>query len=283
MKPFLLCLVLLTTLSACASPETRYQAAFTIAQRGGLHPFKIDTGLFGLAGFYKKGTGSEAVLYIEGDGFAWIDRYTISGNPTPKNPLALKLAALDTAANVFYLARPCQYVALTSEPNCSDSYWSTARFAPEVIDAFDRALDRIRAVTGMRAFHLVGFSGGGAVAALLAARRDDITSLRTIAGNLDPVALNAAKKVSPLTGSLNPMQIAEKINRIPQIHYSGAEDQVVPGWVAGNFARAGDNPGCIRPYSVSGAGHMNGWEKFWKTHHGQSPNCQGASSTLILK
>ena len=64
------------------------------------------------------------------------------------------------------------------------------------------------------------------------------------------------------------MQIAEKINRIPQIHYSGAEDRVVPGWVAGNFARAGGNPRCIRPYSVPGAGHMNGWERFWKTHHG---------------
>ena len=283
MKPFLLCLVLLMTLSACASPETRRQEAFTIAQRGGLQSFKIDTGMFGLAGFYKKGTGSEAVLYIEGDGFAWIDRYTISGNPTPKNPLALKLAALDTAANVFYLARPCQYVDLATELNCTNAYWTHARFAPKIIDAFDQALDRIRAVTGMQKFHLVGFSGGGAVAALLAARRDDITSLRTIAGNLDPVALNAAKKVSPLTGSLNPMQVAEKINRIPQTHYSGAEDQVVPGWVAGNFARAGDNPRCIRPYSVPGAGHMNGWERFWKTHHGQNPNCQEPTSTPILK
>ena len=270
MKPFLLCAALLVTLSLCALPESRHQTAFTIAQSGGFQVFKIDTDMFGLTGFYKTGNGSEAVLYIEGDGFAWRDRDTISDNPTPKNPLALKLAALDTSPNVFYLARPCQYVDLASEPNCTNAYWSIARFAPEVIGAFDQALNRIRVETGIQTFHLVGFSGGGAVAALLAARRNDIASLRTIAGNLDAAALNT-------------VQIAQKINRIPQIHYSGAEDQAVPGRVAENFARAGGNPPCIRPYSVSGAGHMNGWEKFWKTHHGQSPNCQGASSTLILK
>ena len=33
--------------------------------------------------------------------------------------------------------------------------------------------------------------------------------------NADRAALNAAKKVSPLTGSLNPMRIAEKINPDP--------------------------------------------------------------------
>ena len=238
--------------------------------------------MFGLAGFYKTGTGSEAVLYIEGDGFAWMDRDTIPDNPTPENPLALKLAALDTGANVFYLARPCQYVDLATEPNCINTYWSTSRFALEVIGAFDQALNRIRIETGMQAFHLVGVSGGGAVAALLAARRDDIASLRTIAGNLDPVALSALKKASPLTGPLNPMQITEEINHIPQIHYAGAEDQVVPGWIAGTFARAGDNPHCIRSHSVPGAGHMNGWEDFWKTHHRQSLNCAG-SLALVLK
>ena len=269
MKPFLLCAALLVTLSLCALPESRHQTAFTIAQSGGFQAFKIDTDMFGLTGFYKTGNGSEAVLYIEGDGFAWRDRDTISDNPTPKNPLALKLAALDTSPNVFYLARPCQYVDLASEPNCTNAYWSIARFAPEVIGAFDQALNRIRVETGIQTFHLVGFSGGGAVAALLAARRNDIASLRTIAGNLDAAALNT-------------VQIAQKINRIPQIHYSGAEDQAVPGRVAENFARAGGNPPCIRPHSVPGAGHMNGWEDFWKTHHRQSLDCEG-SLALVLK
>ena len=123
MKPFLPCIVSLMTLSACASPETRRQDAFTIAQRGGLQPFEIDTGVFGLKGFHKKGAGDAAVLHT----------------------------ALDPAPNVFYLARPCQYVDLATEPNCSDAYWSTARFAPEVIGAFDRALDRIGAENGMQA------------------------------------------------------------------------------------------------------------------------------------
>ena len=50
MKPFLPCIVSLMTVSARASLEARRQDAFTIAQRGGLQPFEIDTGVFGLAG-----------------------------------------------------------------------------------------------------------------------------------------------------------------------------------------------------------------------------------------
>ena len=40
----------------------------------------------------------------------------------------------------------------------------------------------------------VGYSGGAAVAALVAGRRSDIVSLRTLSGYLDHVALNRARK-----------------------------------------------------------------------------------------
>ena len=43
---------------------------------------------------------------------------------------------------------------------------------------------------------LVGYSGGGAVALLLAVRRHDIVSVRTVAGNLNPEAVNQYHKVS---------------------------------------------------------------------------------------
>lgn len=94
--------------------------------------------------------------------------------------MGLKLAALDASPNVVYLARPCQYVW---SPLCSDIYWTDRRFAVEVVEAMSAAIDRL--ILPGQKLHLVGYSGSGAVAVLVAARRPDVVSLRTIAGNLD--------------------------------------------------------------------------------------------------
>ena len=48
-------------------------------------------------------------IYIEGDGRAWETKYRLSEDPTPSNPVALRLAAVDPAANIAYIARPGQY------------------------------------------------------------------------------------------------------------------------------------------------------------------------------
>ncbi|WP_167730690.1 alpha/beta hydrolase [Terasakiella sp. SH-1] len=267
---------LFAVLSACASGDisTRRTEAYSIAYKAGFSPFKLRSQLFGFNGFYKQGKESRyPVVYIEGDGFAWIDRYTISPNPTPRNPLALKLAVQDSGTTIFYLARPCQYVDLKKEPYCKNAYWTNARFAAEVIDSFDQAFTLIKKKTKNEGFHLVGFSGGGAIATLLAAKRTDIKSIRTIAGNLDHVSLNAYRKVSALNGSLNPMNIVGDIQAIPQIHYSGSEDKVVPQWIATNFLRKANNANCMSTHLVSGAAHMQGWEEAWSLLHRQYPEC----------
>ena len=55
------------------------------------------------------GPVDEVHVYIEGDGYAWATTTDPSDDPTPINPLALRLAAVDDAPNVLYLARPCQF------------------------------------------------------------------------------------------------------------------------------------------------------------------------------
>ncbi len=49
------------------------------------------------------------VVYIEGDGRAYVNRRTPSNDPTPGNPMALRLALADPSLRVLYLGRPCQY------------------------------------------------------------------------------------------------------------------------------------------------------------------------------
>jgi len=273
-NPGLFFIILL--LSACSSfsQETRSQIATTIAANAKLTPFILSTRYFKIAGFQKTPKpGQPVTLYIEGDGFAWIDRYTISDNPTPTDPIALRLAAVDNNPNIIYLARPCQYVTLEAETNCSKTFWTNRRYADAIISSYIEAINQLQKLYKTNGFHLVGYSGGGTIAALLAARRTDILSLRTIAGNLDHVALGKAKNVSPLTGSLNAQNIASKLSALPQVHYSGTNDTVIPEWVSIDFVAAVANPACAAYRRIKNAGHISGWITAWRTLSLQIPTC----------
>jgi pimeloyl-ACP methyl ester carboxylesterase len=110
---------------------------------------------------------------------------------------------------------------------------------------------------------LIGYSGGGAIAVLVAARRSDVVALRTIAGNLDHVAFTRYHKVTPMSASLNAADVIDQVRRIPQVHYAGAEDTVVPPSLIENFvARVGES---ARVVVVRNATHAKGWKEFWGT------------------
>jgi pimeloyl-ACP methyl ester carboxylesterase len=230
------------------------------AERSGFERRDVKTGKFTIATYARMGN-LEAPLkvYIEGDGLAWIRRNRLSPDPTPREPLALELAALDDSPNVVYLARPCQFV---DDPECDPAYWSGKRFSEEVVASMDGAVSRFASKTSGK-IRLVGYSGGGAVAVLIAARRNDVESLVTIAGNLNPALVNSIHRVTPLEGSLDPMAVAASLARLPQTHYAGREDAVVPISVARSFKEAaGDAPG-IRIVPVS-ATHHQGWPAVWR-------------------
>ncbi|NIQ12880.1 MAG: alpha/beta hydrolase, partial [Candidatus Dadabacteria bacterium] len=74
----------------------------------------------------------------------------------------------------------------------------------------------------------VGYSGGGTVAALIATRRNDVSSLTTIAANLDHAEWTRLHHISPLTGSLNAVNFIDKIENIDQLHFVGGKDKIVP-------------------------------------------------------
>ena len=172
-------------------------------------------------------------VYIEGDGLAWINTSTPSSNPTPTSPLALKLALRDDSPSA-YIARPCQYIELNQSPLCEQKFWTSDRFSPEVIRSTNQAIDEIKRQFSAKKIILVGYSGGGAVAALVAARRLDIIRLITIAGNLDHRTWTQLHHSSPLTNSLNPVDDIDSLKNIPQTHFVGGKDMIV----SENVARA---------------------------------------------
>lgn len=254
-------------LAACSSlptPQARKAKADDLAAAHGWQAFPLRTERFDLLAYAPTPIRpiETLTIYIEGDGLAWIDHATPSDDPTPLEPLGLKLALAQASGMAVYIGRPCQYVGATSH-SCTPAYWMQRRFAPEIIDAMDRAVTTMQQRWGARRLVLVGYSGGAAVAAMVAARRTDVTRLITVAGNLDHRAWTTYHRVSPLDESLNAADMVAAIARVRQVHFVGARDAVVPPtlaflWPPGIQGSQGAN---VRV--IDGFDHRCCWAEHW--------------------
>ena len=250
--------IFLVIFTGCAGPQP--ETAFTPWQMAGFSPVNLATNSFHIFAAYKTlEPGQDAVIYIEGDGHAWVSKNQQSTNPTPVDNLVSRLAMRDKRPNVVYLARPCQYIGMTQAP-CAPDYWAGKRFSPEVIASMSQALDQIKAVTRSEHLSLIGYSGGGAVAVLLAASRNDITGLTTIAGNLDTELYTQLHQVSPMTESLNPRNVANRLGDLPQTHYVGGKDDNVPQAIAQSFMQALPAQNRATLKIIPEATHSHGWD-----------------------
>jgi len=261
----------------------RLAAAESLAAGAAMVPITTATPL-PLKGFTRlQQQGADLTIYIEGDGRAWIDSTTPSPNPTPVNPVALKLAVVDPAANVVYLGRPGQYL-----PGDVDSrYWLSARFSAEVVDVYVSVILALSSENAAPTIHLVGYSGGAAIAALVASRiklSQDAPrlTLRTVAGNLDTQAWTHRLRLSPLEGSLNPARQALVLQDIPQLHLVGLRDRQVPVDILDSFLKQMSTQDCVRVIRVK-VGHAGPWEEAWLKALGQTPTCSNSAVRLIKK
>lgn len=263
--------IVLSLLTGCAGDPALH--ADKMAQTAGLQRETVQAPPFILAAWVRITRADLPLhIYIEGDGRAWRNRYQPAEDPTPRKAIGLSLAIADSAPNVLYLARPCQFIPMAQNPRCRTVYWTSKRFAPEVITAIDTAISHYVARTPGQQIVLTGYSGGAAVAALVAARRSDVALLLTVAGNLDHNAVNRLHQVSPMPDSLNPMDEAARIAAIPQRHFSGAEDSVVPPSIGHDFAAAVGK--CASWRMVAHMGHESDWSGLWPQLLQQQIHCQ---------
>lgn len=174
------------------------------------------------------GRAGPLFVYLEGDGLAYIDARTPSSDPTPADPVALRLAAADPGPAVLYIARPCQFAAGRADPRCSVRAWTTGRFADDVVASVDDVITRERLRHPERALVLVGYSGGGVIAALVAARRSDVARLVIVAAPLDVADWTRRLGVSPLDGVPLPLDRIDRLSRIRTVAFAGGKDKVVP-------------------------------------------------------
>jgi len=235
-----------------------------MARHDNWHPDVIDSGRFRLMAFLPGSARSAETLtvYLEGDGFAWFSDTQPSEDPTPLDPVGLRLALAQPKGAAAYLARPCQYVGVGSSA-CHARYWTGARFAPEVVAAVNQAISELKRRFAARHLNLVGYSGGAALALLVAARRSDVSRLVAVAGNVDPSAWVRYHRLSPLDGSLDTVRAIPKLRSVRQWYFVGARDRNTPPELAKAFAArfpAGQRPKVL---VERGLDHHSGWVRRW--------------------
>ena len=255
-------------LAACAvaTPAERAAQADALAAAQGWQKQRFAAPPFTLLGYVgpaNPGPSRTLAVYIEGDGLAWEHRTRPSSDPTPIDPVGLKLALQDRSRYRLYLARPCQYLPPAELARCNPVYWQGRRLAPEVIAALDAALAQQPAHTSARDIALFGWSGGGAAAALLAARRHDVVRLVTIAADLDLARWTRLKGVDPLEGSLDPADQAAALQAIPQLHFVGLDDDIVPPAVLDGFLAHMPDRSRVTVVRVPDFSHHCCWARDW--------------------
>lgn len=219
-------LCLLLGLSGCVTDPSRYGDAQ--AEKLGFERSRVLGQGFQHVIYQNRIPATRGLLhvYIDGDGSPYIREYRVARDPGPRNPLMLKLMALDEVPSL-YLGRPC-YNGLAATPPCSPAFWTLGRYSSTVVESMAEALQRIVFAEGIRHLVFIGYSGGGALAMLLAERVPGVTAVVTLAGNLDTAGWTRLHGYSPLSTSQNPAERPPLSPEIYQLHLVGELDTVVP-------------------------------------------------------
>lgn len=197
---------------------------------------------------HASGLQAPLIVAIEGDGLPWSRPWRISSDPTSPDPLMFDWYQ-QWQGEALYLGRPCYFGARSSrvppapwdqekppEAQPCFAYWYThGRYSEEVVTAMAQAL---RMKAGDRPLLLLGHSGGGTLAMLLAVRMNNVAAVMTLSGNLDVAAWTSGHNFSRLTGSLDPAVLPPLYRDVRQWHWAASGDETVKlEWIEKEAAR----------------------------------------------
>ncbi len=243
---FILCA--LASACGCASPAQRIDRA---AERAGLTRDIVRGTSFRHVVYARQAASEDSTwtVFLEGDG-----RPRMS-DPTSLDPLAFDLMLRSSGA-ALYVTRPCYHELL--DPECSWRTWTLERYSRAVVDSMVHAIEqRLRDANAARV-RLVGYSGGGTLAVLIAERLSNVIAVVTIAANLDTDAWTRHHGYL-LGGSLNPAR-STLAHAWQETHLQGGGDTVVPlATTRAYFARFP----AARQITLAAYDHVCCWVRDW--------------------
>ena len=250
----LLAVVLQISMSSCALRPAWQQLAI----EGNFESRWLDAGRFRHLVLWNHASGPHLRIYVEGDGTPWLRGTRVSVDPTPSNPVLLRLMHDATHAAV-YLGRPC-YFGSATDKGCDERWWTFDRYSRIVVASMCAAANRVSRELGAETVQLIGYSGGGAIVVRMSECTDRLVSLSTIAGNLDPWAWSEHHGYSPLVNLLPPGPAASQHSDVIESHWQCSNDHDVPPSTTDTyFATRGR---AIR-HIVDACSHSKGWQRYW--------------------
>ncbi|WP_129641391.1 alpha/beta fold hydrolase [Peristeroidobacter agariperforans] len=249
----------LLLLGGCTSAGQRLDRR---AQQAGLEIVHVTAGEFPSIVYLKRGAAADharqpLTIFLESDGIPWLGRAP-SDDPTTRQPVALEML-MRSAAPAAYVTRPC-YNGLRSD-KCNVELWTGARYSADVVDSMVATVREAQRRVGAEQVALVGYSGGGSLAVLIAERLENVFSVVTVAANLDTDAWTEHHRYLRLSQSLNPA-LSDQPHPWPELHLRGANDRVVPlATIERYFLRYPR----AQQRTIEGFDHVCCWVRDWPT------------------
>ena len=248
-------------LFSCNSDQMRINKAFDLAVQNNYKPKIINSSLFPIQIFYQENNSNHAVIYLEGDGLV-INKYgEVALDSTPTDPMALRLASVDKRhVTKIVINRPFHYI----KSKHSDSrYWTTARYAPEVIQSILEVIKNCRKEFHFKTIEIVAYSGGASVALLLAPHLENIEKITSFAGNLDHKNWTRHHATGHLFDSLDPLKNKAILGHIQQVHFLGTIDVNTTIDLGKQYKQQIDTDK-VTIVSVEGFDHDSNWPSVWQ-------------------
>ncbi len=265
------CSAIQKRLAPIESPQQRYQNVDFLLKNNGFKSVILSGRSFDVAAWVHITSQQDPIsVFIEGDGLAYYSRHRISNDPTPTNAIAARIAVQDSASNKIYLSRPCQYIINhgINQRNCHQRMWSQDRFSRDVITLYQDLLDQIKKqYKNESGFRLMGFSGGGAVAASVSLYRDDVIDVRAVAAPLDIHGLMRYHRADPIVNAVSPYSHAARLAEVKLTLFLGSSDRIVNKRSLKQFLDNFMNKSNFKLIEVEGLEHEGNWHHAWDEYY----------------
>ena len=147
--------------------------------------------------------------------------------------------------------------SLAHDPICADPIAHSRITGEQRLDALVRAIDNVRQTYGLRGpIDLIGYDDGGYLALLIAQKRGDIRSVRTVASAIK----------APLDST--------KLRTVMQVHYQGAMDPAANLAPFERYTKSLGPSACFENVMVPGVTHEEGWVNRWPELLAKTPECR---------